>query len=75
MILWAYIDQGRSVCKPRASGDDPYESKRIAPPMVVNPARAGMILIRARGAEGNRSKPRASGDDPAGRGFFVFFKK
>ena len=34
----------------------------------VNPARAGMILVRAAGVNEARRKPRASGDDPSGRG-------
>ena len=31
---------------------------------MVNPARAGMILLPIHGVEGGARKPRASGDDP-----------
>ena len=34
--------------------------------IIVNPARAGMILLRRILAARRRGKPRASGDDPVG---------
>ena len=37
---------------------------RMAAALLVNPARAGMILSCCERGEGPRGKPRASGDDP-----------
>ena len=50
--------------KPRASGDDPDDPLDGDASAGVNPARAGMIRIRASAHSGSRRKPRASGDDP-----------
>ena len=53
-----------SVGKPRASGDDPMTAATSVTDTVVNPARAGMILVAVRAAARRMRKPRASGDDP-----------
>ena len=57
--------------KPRASGDDPATDGRPHWSRVVNPARAGMILIKFDTSYGNISKPRASGDDPYSKLLYV----
>ena len=53
-----------SLCKPRASGDDPADLRLRQIRGRVNPARAGMIRASQRGPSGRARKPRASGDDP-----------
>ena len=50
--------------KPRASGDDPVGVVHDRLHHVVNPARAGMILLSVQVGWGWSRKPRASGDDP-----------
>ena len=50
--------------KPRASGDDPTKYPPPTGTVVVNPARAGMILIDLVRRVFPSRKPRASGDDP-----------
>ena len=59
--FWNVASQAR---KPRASGDDPREAIWDWWQANVNPARAGMILRRARRSRSGPGKPRASGDDP-----------
>ena len=51
--------------KPRASGDDPLDSREITVENIVNPARAGMIPYLAGFPHRLPGKPRASGDDPS----------
>ena len=53
-----------TICKPRASGDDPSSRSFSFFLRPVNPARAGMIPISCRSRAPTDSKPRASGDDP-----------
>ena len=64
MILLGRVNSASCEGKPRASGDDPYVYHQWYQPRLVNPARAGMILIAAWRATIANSKPRASGDDP-----------
>ena len=54
-----------SICKPRASGDDPRPLSLHDVERIVNPARAGMIRRGPAGPSRRRRKPRASGDDPS----------
>ena len=44
MILATSHAQKGTLCKPRASGDDPTLRRAFLDPSGVNPARAGMIL-------------------------------
>ena len=64
MIPFDLEEAGDALRKPRASGDDPavYTGSRVR--ALVNPARAGMILISCTITGFIRRKPRASGDDP-----------
>ena len=64
MILPAESCGRGSSRKPRASGDDPTPLSSLVMEIWVNPARAGMILLRLLLPEAGASKPRASGDDP-----------
>ena len=77
MIPYAPHADSHDARKPRASGDDPlplwatpYESAYFTVygrDRSVNPARAGMILIRVNWRAATNCKPRASGDDPSRR--------
>ena len=53
--------------KPRASGDDPVAHAMPNYQDGVNPARAGMILLRRHDHYYYWRKPRASGDDPVSK--------
>ena len=64
MILVAVAVGLEVVGKPRASGDDPPEVRWQFHYLLVNPARAGMILQCGWVPGAFRGKPRASGDDP-----------
>ena len=54
--------------KPRASGDDPFSVLDFNFSSLVNPARAGMILVWYCEECNLGCKPRASGDDPENGG-------
>ena len=64
MILTMTTPGTTSSGKPRASGDDPILRPLVIHGRIVNPARAGMILVSGDDLRYTRGKPRASGDDP-----------
>ena len=65
MILMSDMTMRWLRSKPRASGDDPQTAAAFPRLRVVNPARAGMILVEFMMMVLSSSKPRASGDDPS----------
>ena len=64
MILHRFNNAYTFGSKPRASGDDPTGGIIRRRTLLVNPARAGMILMGNSSRKPRSRKPRASGDDP-----------